>query len=120
VVTGDEEDHRALLEVYHDAPTARHLGAAKMLRALSQDYWWLEMQKFTQSYISGCARCQESKAITHPNKPLLQPIMLQPNARPFSTIAMDFIVKLPSSKGYNSILTLTDHDCTKVVILLPC
>ena len=33
---------------------------------------------------------------------------------------MDFIVKLPVSKGYDSILTIMDHDCTKVVILLPC
>jgi transposase InsO family protein len=33
---------------------------------------------------------------------------------------MDFIVKLPTSKGYNSILTITDHDCAKAVILLPC
>jgi hypothetical protein len=31
VVTGDEEDHRALLEAYYDAPTAGHLGAAKTL-----------------------------------------------------------------------------------------
>ncbi|SRR6266851_1153775 len=33
---------------------------------------------------------------------------------------MDFIIKLPISQGYNSILTIMDHDCTKVVILLPC
>jgi hypothetical protein len=26
---------------------------------------------------------------------------------------------LPNSKGYDSILTMTDHDCTKVVILSP-
>jgi len=34
-------------------------------------------------------------------------------------IAMDFIVKLPPSQGYDSILIVTDHDCTKAVILLP-
>ena len=33
---------------------------------------------------------------------------------------MDFIVKLPLSNGYNSILTVTDHDCTKAIILVPC
>ena len=33
---------------------------------------------------------------------------------------MDFIVKLPWSNGYDSILTVTDHDCTKAVILIPC
>jgi len=35
-------------------------------------------------------------------------------------IAVDFIVKLPVSKGYDSICIITDHDCTKAVILLPC
>jgi hypothetical protein len=33
---------------------------------------------------------------------------------------MDFIVKLLNSRGYDLILTITDHDCTKAVILLPC
>jgi len=33
---------------------------------------------------------------------------------------MDLIVKLPSSQGYDSVLTITDHDCTKAVILIPC
>ena len=33
---------------------------------------------------------------------------------------MDFIVKLPQSNGYDSVLTVTDQDCTKAVILIPC
>ena len=33
---------------------------------------------------------------------------------------MDFVVKLPESKGSDSILTVTDQGCTKAVILLPC
>jgi len=33
---------------------------------------------------------------------------------------MDFIVKLPESNGHDTILTITDHDCTKVAIFLPC
>jgi len=39
---------------------------------------------------------------------------------PFQTIAIDFIVKLPTSEGYDSIMTVTDHDCTKAVVLVPC
>jgi len=46
--------------------------------------------------------------------------MPDPHSQPFATITMDFIVKLPASYGYNSILTITNHDCTKAVILLPC
>ena len=33
---------------------------------------------------------------------------------------MDFIVKLPLLDGYDSVLTVMDHDCTKAVILIPC
>ena len=33
---------------------------------------------------------------------------------------MDFITKLPQSGGYDMILTITDHDCSKAVILIPC
>ena len=33
---------------------------------------------------------------------------------------MDFIVKLPKSQGYDSILTITDQGCTKMAIFLPC
>ena len=33
---------------------------------------------------------------------------------------MDFIVKLPVSQGYDSILTITDQGCTKMAVFLPC
>ena len=39
---------------------------------------------------------------------------------PFKVIGVDLIVKLPKSKGYDSILTVTDQGSTKGVILLPC
>ena len=41
-------------------------------------------------------------------------------ALPFQTIAMDVIVKLPESAGFDSILTITDCDCTKMLIAIPC
>ena len=39
---------------------------------------------------------------------------------PFETVAIGFITKLPVSQGYNSILTITDHNCTKAAIFIPC
>jgi hypothetical protein len=39
---------------------------------------------------------------------------------PFKTIAVDFITKLPPSQGYDSILTVTNHDCTKATLFIPC
>ena len=55
-----------------------------------------------------------------PSEGPLNPISPIPEALPFQTISMDFIVKLPESAGYDSILTITDHDCTKMLIAIPC
>jgi transposase InsO family protein len=33
---------------------------------------------------------------------------------------MDLITDLPASRGYNSILTIVDHGCSKAAIFLPC
>jgi len=70
--------------------------------------------------VKGCVICQANKPITHRNNPPLHPITPQEEVLPFQTIAIDFIVKLPTSEGYDSIMMVTDHDCTKVVILVPC
>jgi hypothetical protein len=35
-------------------------------------------------------------------------------------VALDFIVKLPVSQGFDSILTITDQGCTKAAIFIPC
>ncbi len=71
-------------------------------------------------YVKGCAECQRCKVNTRPMRASLQPIFPTPEAMPFATIALNFITKLPMSQGYDSILTITDHDCSKVVILIPC
>ena len=78
------------------------------------------MKHFISDYVKGCAQCQAIKINTHPTHPPLLPITPLKQALPFETVAMDFIVKLPKSRGFNSILTITDHDCTKAAIFIPC
>jgi hypothetical protein len=50
----------------------------------------------------------------------LSPITPIHKALPFQTITLDFIVKLLVSKGFDLILTITDHDCSKAAIFIPC
>ena len=78
------------------------------------------MKTFVTEYIRGCAICQMSKINRNPVHPPLFPISPAENARPFETIALDFITKLPPSGGHNTILTITDTDCSKASIFLPC
>ena len=43
-----------------------------------------------------------------------------PNTLPFQTVAMDLITGLPNRRGYNAILTIIDHGCSRAAIFLPC
>ena len=64
--------------------------------------------------------CQSNKPDTHPNKPPAFPISIQESALPFQTVTVNWITKLPLSNGFDSILTVTDHDCFKAMIFNPC
>jgi hypothetical protein len=83
-------------------------------------HWWPRLAMDVQNYVKGCAECQRHKINTQAPKVPLSPITPVHEALPFQTIALDFIVKLPVSNGYDSILTITDHDCSKAAIFVPC
>jgi len=78
------------------------------------------MKTFVTKYIRGCATCQMTKVNTCSNHPPLFPILPTENACPFKMIAMDFIIKLPQSGGYDTILTITDTDYSKASIFILC
>jgi len=120
VVVGNNTLKRGLISLFHDSTTAGHPGITKTLALMKPYYWWPNMKNFVTEYIKGCATCQMTKVNTQPTKPPLFPIYSETNALPFQTISLDFIVKLPVSDGYDTILTITDHDCSKAAIFIPC
>ena len=70
--------------------------------------------------VKGCVDCQWNKTNNQSRKAALSPIFAKPGALPFKMVVMDFIVKLPLSDGYNLILTIMVHGCTKAIIFVPC
>ena len=78
------------------------------------------MADFITAYVKGCATCQATKSSTNKPKVPLYPIMSEKSAHPFSTIALDLIVDLPKSGGYDSILTIMNHDISKATLFFPC
>jgi len=119
-VTGGLHDKHTIIEAHHKSPVYGHPGIKRTTQLVARHYWWPQLNKDVMNYVKGCAECQRHKVNTRPTKAPLQPIFLIPEAMPFATITLDFITKLPISQGYDSILTITDHDCSKVVILIPC
>jgi hypothetical protein len=120
VVTGDMKAKRSIIESHHDSPVYNHPGISKTIQLTERLYWWPKMRMDITEYIKGCADCQCHKVNTRPTKAPLQPTYPKPEALPFETIALDFIVKLPISQGFDSILTITDQGCTKAAIFIPC
>jgi Integrase zinc binding domain len=120
VIVEDNELRREVLSLYHDHRLAGHPGISKTLDLLTQDYWWLTVKDFVISYVKGCAVCQSNKANTiQPRAPPF-PITPTTEAMPFETVAMDLIMDLPASEGFDAIFTITDHDATKATVIIPC
>jgi hypothetical protein len=78
------------------------------------------MKQWIADYVKGCAVCQQNKIQTHKKKTPLYKIMTTKGALPFQQVAMDLITALPMHKGYDAILTIVDHSCSRVTIFLPC
>ena len=115
-VPNDEELRRQILRSRHDAPAAGHQGRAKTLDLVARSFYWPSMRKYVHRYVDGCDICQRSKPSRHAPYGLLQPI---PAAQaPWKRITTDFIVKLPSSKGFDSILVVVDKN-TKLAHFIP-
>ena len=87
--------------------------------AIAQDFWWPSMKKDITEYIKGCTECQAKKNQPNKPKPPPYPISSDTYATPFTSIAMDFIVKLPISDSYDTVLTITDT-FSKASIFIPC
>jgi hypothetical protein len=120
VITGDNEAKHHIIQSHHNSPVYGHPGISKTIQLTERLYWWPQMRIDITEYVKGCADCQRHKVNTRPTKAPLQPIYPKLEAMPFETVALDFIVKLPVSQGFDSILTITDQGCTKAAIFIPC
>ena len=119
VVVEDVALRRGVISLYHDSPTAGHSGISNTAWAVAQDYWWPALKRHVEEYVKGCTLCQSRKNQPNKPKPPLFPIVSETYQTPFSSIAMDFIVKLPISDTYDTILTVTDT-FSKASIFIPC
>ena len=116
----DDKLRRGVTTLFHDHKASGHPGITKTLQLIALYYWWPNIKTFITEYIRGCATCQMSKINCNLVHPPLFPISPAENAQPFKIITLDFITKLPPSGGYDTILTITDIDCSKASIFLPC
>jgi hypothetical protein len=105
-----------ILEAEHDSKVVGNMGQDKTIMLVRQNFVWPEMEIFIKDYIRSYSVCQRNNAARHAGYTLLQP--LEWAYRPWNSISMVFIVKLPVSDGYLSIWIIIDS-FTKMAYFIP-
>jgi hypothetical protein len=92
----------------HDAPLGGHLGTAKTIRAVTQQFFWPGMQEDIVRYVRSCEACQRNKPTHQVPAGLLQPLAIP--EEPWSDISMDLITSLPQSRsGFDAVVVFVDR-----------
>ena len=111
---------REILRIYHDSIAAGHPGRDQTYENIVKWYWWPGLRDWIAQYVKGCGPCQQNKILTHRTKVPLYRINVPSEAQLFQVIAMDLITQLPKCDGFDAILTIVDHGCTRAAIFIPC
>ena len=120
VVPPVDKIRKKIVRVWHDSGAGGHLGRDETTRKVQREYLWPKARLWIAQYVKGCTVCQQNKNLTHQPQTLLFKIPVPENAPSFTQVAMDLITRLPKSQGYDTILTIVDHGCTRGTLFLPC
>ena len=103
----DEKLRVEIIWFHHDMLIAGHGGQWKTVELVTRNYQWPEITKEVKRYVKGCNQCQRMK-----NRAEIPAGKLRPNKvpeKPQQHISVNFITKLPLSKGHDSILVVCDR-----------
>ena len=105
-----------VLQYHHNHVLAGHLGQNKTLELIWRHYTWPNIRDNVQKFCKSCVTCMRSKPQCHrPYRSLQQLPILE---RLWNSISMDFIEKLSSSSGFDTILVIVDR-LSKQAIFIP-
>ena len=96
---------------FHATPLGGHQGVLKTFKRITEQFHWKGLQSAVEKFVASCLTCQQTKYMSTKTPGTLQPLPI-PSA-PWTELSMDFIVGLPLSAGYSSILVVVDR-LTKV------
>ncbi|XP_042032774.1 uncharacterized protein LOC121779504 [Salvia splendens] len=97
----------ALIYEHHSTPQAGHPGFDRTLRRLATQFFWPRMRSDVKIFVAACVDCQTTKYSTQKPSGLLQPLPIPTQV--WEDVSMDFIVGLPLSRGYTTIMVVVDR-----------
>lgn len=113
----DSQERTDIMLSRHVDRQAGHGGFRKTLDLISRDFSWPGMRKDIKSFVKTCQICQQCKSSRQVALGKLNPLPIP--SQPWKSVSLDFIVKLPVSLGYDSILVVVDR-LSKMAHFIPC
>jgi transposase InsO family protein len=117
-----EESRHELVRELHEHPLHGHPGITKTLKKVQEHFDWEKCRQTVEQVIKQCDLCAKTKSRRHKPYGELQPLPVA--QRPWDSITMDFITKLPLSEEpstgifYDSVLVVVDR-LTKFCYYIP-
>lgn len=96
-----------ILVEFHNTHTGGHMGIAKTLGHISENFVWPSMKQDVKLFISSCLICQQTRNDHRKSPGLLCPLPIP--KKPWEDLSLDFIVGLPPFQGHTTILVVVDH-----------
>jgi hypothetical protein len=115
-VPNDRDLRRRIVEQHHDTCIAGHAGRFKTLKLVARNYWWPQMSCYIGIYVKTCDLCNRMKV--QRRRPVGELHPPETPEAPWDTISVDFIVELPQSHGYDTIMCVIDS-LTKCAHFIP-
>jgi len=106
-----------LMLFYHDAQLAGHKSIRPTVELIGRQFFFPLSTKFITNWIESCQQCIRSKSGHRKPYGELQPLEIA--TKPWQSISMDFVVKLPKSEKFDSILVVVDR-MTKMAHFIAC
>jgi transposase InsO family protein len=78
------------------------IGRFKTLKLISRNYWWPQMSCYISIYVKHCDLCNRTKVQCQ--RPISELHPSETLEAPWDMISVDFIVELPESHGYDTIM----------------
>ncbi|XXG53461.1 hypothetical protein AAC387_Pa03g1546 [Persea americana] len=91
----------------HDSKWAGHPGVHCTLALVEERYYWPRMRYDIEAYVKTCLVCQQDKVEQKMPAGLLEPLPIP--EYPWESVSLDFMMELPMSEGYWSIMLVVDR-----------
>jgi hypothetical protein len=106
-----------LLQEAHGGGLMGHFGVKKTEDALATHFFWPQLRKDVQRFVSRCTTCRKAKSRLNPQD-LYMPLPIP--SIPWVDISMDFVLGFPrTKKGRDSIFVVVDR-FSKMAHFIPC